>query len=496
MNTKILGGNFLIPVVFLIVFLSMTVNLALAGTARCSILPGDPAISDEYCPTCPVAKARCDHKPTPGISACSCADTWCAGWINNNTCDWIEGVHICKAVCKDAANMPICSQVAAYGATLGWGWLPSFPIIFQDYIPIGGCCNYDQECQVRGKYPERRCQREQFECSQVINSRIYPGYACCSLTGYYCEKSEHCCSLSDICVNGTCQPSGQTCTSTDPPYPPTSPYGNDPFYPGSTTCPGGSCEDTCISGISGTRLDECYCVKNDPFCKHETIDCNKICSPNLGECKMDINGRGYCYCITTPPTTTYPTNYTWGGGGCPTLFVYDGKEYLKERKTGIHSQEGIDTVDDIVLKTNPAVVDGNYILLLKETTLPEHSYIDSVKLYVVDSEGKKEAKLLTAKHSRYGDVTGALVKSDDIRTDTKVFDNIELKFEAPKLKGAVSDFTFKIEGYNPAREITGLVVRPGIYKLDIASLSLIIVIAAVIIIVIIYGAFKLFAKKK
>ena len=75
MNTKILGGNFLIPVVFLIVFLSMTVNLALAGTARCSILPGDPAISDEYCPTCPVAKARCDHKPTPGISACSCADT-------------------------------------------------------------------------------------------------------------------------------------------------------------------------------------------------------------------------------------------------------------------------------------------------------------------------------------------------------------------------------------------------------------------------------------
>ena len=134
---------------------------------------------------------------------------------------------------------------------------------------------------------------------------------------------------------------------------------------------------------------------------------------------------------------------------------------MKERKSNIHSQSGIDTVDDIALTTKPIVVDGNYLLQLKETTLPEHSYIDSVRLFVTDSEGKKEAKLVSAVHSRYGDVTNAITKSDDVRTDTQVFDNIELKFKAPELKGD-ANFTFEIEGYNP--------IGSGRYKMDIADL--------------------------
>jgi hypothetical protein len=181
---------------------------------------------------------------------------------------------------------------------------------------------------------------------------------------------------------------------------------------------------------------------------------------------------------TTRPATTIPR------GGCPTFFVYDGKEYVDVRKTNLHSQKGIDTVDDIILNTKPTVVDGHYLLQLKETTLPEHSFIDSVKLYAVSSGEKKDLNLVSAKHSRLGDVTSTLIESDDSRTDTKVFDSIELKFTA----GEGDYFIFEIEGYNPGAW--------GYYKLDVTQISVIAVVAAVVILAIVFGVFKYFAKTK
>jgi len=186
--------------------------------------------------------------------------------------------------------------------------------------------------------------------------------------------------------------------------------------------------------------------------------------------------EGCCYTGGVSYVCSSGTCQRSSGGGCPTLFVYDGKDYVKERKSSIHSQPGIDTVDDIALTTKPVVVNGNYLLQLKETTLPEHSYIDAVRLFIIDSEGKKEAELVSAKHSKYGDVTSALAKSDDVRTDTQVFDNIELKFKAPELKGE-ANFIFEIEGYNPAVNILGrgvsILGQVGRWypvKLDIADL--------------------------
>jgi hypothetical protein len=164
--------------------------------------------------------------------------------------------------------------------------------------------------------------------------------------------------------------------------------------------------------------------------------------------------------------------------------VYDGKEYVDVRKTNLHSQKGIDTVDDIILNTKPTVVDGHYLLQLKETTLPEHSFIDSVKLYAVSSGEKKDLNLVSAKHSRLGDVTSTLIESDDSRTDTKVFDSIELKFTA----GEGDYFIFEIEGYNPGAW--------GYYKLDVTQISVIAVVAAVVILAIVFGVFKYFAKTK
>jgi hypothetical protein len=220
------------------------------------------------------------------------------------------------------------------------------------------------------------------------------------------------------------------------------------------------------------------------------------CNNHLGVSSSNTccGGGGY-YCSSTGVCK-------FGSGGCPTLFVYDGKDYVKERKSNIHSEPGIDTVDDIVLTVEPTVVNGNYLLMLKETTLPEHSYIDTVRLIVTDSEGKKEAKLVSAKHSRYGDVTAALEKSDDVRTDTQVFDEIKLKFKGSELKGEAS-FIFKIEGYNPAVNILdrgisilGQVGRSGPYKMDIADFTVIAVVVAVIAIILVFGFFKFFARKK
>lgn len=269
-----------------------------------------------------------------------------------------------------------------------------------------------------------------------------------------------------VCYDGACR--DPACIATDPPDIPNYPQGNDPFIGGSTICEGGPCVDRCIPSWGPEWLDECLCPGPTGYCAHEDIDCNLVCSPRAGECRINSRGEGYCYCYTTT------------SGGCPTLFVYDGKGYVKERKSRIHSQEGVDTVDEIVLKTKLVAKGGVYSLSLKETTLPEHSYIDSVKLFV----GGEEAKLISAMHSKYGDVTSVLKESDDERTDTKVFDSIELKFKVPELNEPES-FLFTIEGYNPRKPV----------KLDIAESTPMVIIAVLAIIVVIFAVMKFFAKK-
>ena len=184
---------------------------------------------------------------------------------------------------------------------------------------------------------------------------------------------------------------------------------------------------------------------------------------------------------TTTSTTTSTSTTTPPLGGCPTLFVYDGKNYVKERKSRIHSEEGVDTVDEIVLNTKPVAENGVYYLSLKETTLPEHSYIDNVKLFV----NGQEAKLMSAWHSKYGDVTSILEENDEIRTDTKLWDEIDLKFDASR----TGSFVLKIEGYNPRRG------GPVHIKIDVAQFVPGVIIATVVIIVVIFAVMKFKAKK-
>jgi len=285
MNKKILNSNLLIPMI-VFVFLSMSATLVLAGTDNCKIKSGHPDESAEYCPTCEAdgipAKVSCETGPTKGVSGCGCADSWCAKWIENDTCDWSDGVKVCKVVCGDTSDMPICSQVLRNPGAQGLLGItyPSFNLQIIDYLPLGGCpCTSDADCQVNGKYPHRYCQREKFECAELnCNGLLEPRLACCSETGYDCAVDSDCCSLQAVCTNGTCRATQTAiCTSTDGPGPSQNPYGDDPFTPGTTS---GTTylmpcvqKDSCSSG----KLIEWYCQQNNPNCLSKTIDCNTVC---------------------------------------------------------------------------------------------------------------------------------------------------------------------------------------------------------------------------
>jgi hypothetical protein len=222
MNREIKKSSFLVSVIFAIVFLSIAGNLVLAGDATCSILPGDPAASTEYCPNCPKALEHVDHKPTPGLSGCTHpsatdpsqygADEWCKYWIDYNTCDWTVGVHICKAVCSDVASLPYCSQVAKAGsASLGLIPILPFNIILQDFVPLQGCCKSDVDCNydVIGTAVCRKSNllaggSSYCPVKNEYGVILYYNNQCCRVTNGKCTSAADCCSSNDRCINGIC----------------------------------------------------------------------------------------------------------------------------------------------------------------------------------------------------------------------------------------------------------------------------------------------------
>jgi hypothetical protein len=139
---------------------------------------------------------------------------------------------------------------------------------------------------------------------------------------------------------------------------------------------------------------------------------------------------------------------TGGGGGCPILRVWNGKEFVKVEKLNIHSREGIDTTYATTFNTKP--INGRYEIILKEADYisldsflenPDGSHIDSVKL--TDETGK-ECKLISTIHSKEGDVLRALQKSDDVRIRTLSGEEIKLTFEGC----SGETFNLAVEGYN------------------------------------------------
>jgi len=135
-----------------------------------------------------------------------------------------------------------------------------------------------------------------------------------------------------------------------------------------------------------------------------------------------------------------------GGGGCPTLFVWNGTGYIEEGILGIHAESDI-TVQHRIQNTL-ALENGVYKLQLKE--LDEFtSHIDQVKLYAVNNNGEMYSCPLTyAYHSELGYVTWKLLLDDEKRVDLAPAQIIDLKFLPSIPYSQTAYFVFEINGYN------------------------------------------------
>ena len=133
---------------------------------------------------------------------------------------------------------------------------------------------------------------------------------------------------------------------------------------------------------------------------------------------------------------------------CPTLFVWDGSQYVEEATLDIHADSDV-TLQHTIGET--LVPEKNfYELSLRE--LDEFtSHIDHVKLYAVDSDDGEthETHLTNAIHSELGDVKEFLLHDDDTRVDLTPEQTIDLRFTLPNIDDDdVAYFIFEINGYN------------------------------------------------
>jgi len=183
---------------------------------------------------------------------------------------------------------------------------------------------------------------------------------------------------------------------------------------------------------------------------------------------------------TTTSTSRTTTTIIRRGGSCPILKVYNDDKLTTIGKMNIHSPKDQDTTYTLTFTMQP--VNGKYQIILDEAAYLfwDGSHINSVKL---TGETGKECKLISATHSKQGDVLSAITTSDDVRVRSYPDERIKLTYDGC----SGNKFTFSIEGYN---------VKTPWLGLDLTGSTLTVVVIAVAVIVAIYGAFILFAKKK
>lgn len=128
---------------------------------------------------------------------------------------------------------------------------------------------------------------------------------------------------------------------------------------------------------------------------------------------------------------------------CPTLFVWNGSEYVEEGVLDIHGNSDI-----TVMYCIETLVPDGYFCELSLKELDEFtSHIDYVKLYAVDSNAEKHpCFLIQAIHSKLGHVEGLLLFDDGRRVDLPPSETIDLRFIAPYSE--IDYFIFEINGYN------------------------------------------------
>ena len=178
-----------------------------------------------------------------------------------------------------------------------------------------------------------------------------------------------------------------------------------------------------------------------------------------------------------PDTTTTTVGGDAGSqGGCPILKVFNGKELVIVEKLNIHALKYQDTIATSTFTMQP--VNGRYEIILDEAAYLfwDGSHINSVKL--TDGTGN-ECKLISATHSKQGDVLSAIAKSDDVRVRSYPGERIKLTYDGC----SGNQFTFSIEGYNRK-------CGPEGCELSTTNIIPIVVIITLVIIGLIIGIMK------
>ncbi len=172
------------------------------------------------------------------------------------------------------------------------------------------------------------------------------------------------------------------------------------------------------------------------------------------------------------------------GGGCPILKVWNGNEFVEIEKLDIHAPEYQDKTVTTSFTMKP--IDGRYEIILDEAAyIPlDGSHINYVSL---KDESGKECELISAIHSKHGDVLLELIKSDDVRIQTFPSENIKLVYTC-----SGNRFSFTIEGYNPLRPPlkTPYFTLPYLLEVVIPFVSIVLIAIEIIVIALIIGKLK------
>jgi len=137
------------------------------------------------------------------------------------------------------------------------------------------------------------------------------------------------------------------------------------------------------------------------------------------------------------------------GGGCPTLFVWNGNNYVDYGVIDIHNPSGEDLVKEVPIQVQDlAVCNGLAKLRLREGWPGlnfSESFIDQVKLYAIDNNGNRHlCPLSSAQHNLRGNVLLPLLMSDNYKLQLLLLETVDLKFMM--LCQNTKGFTFLIEG--------------------------------------------------
>jgi parallel beta-helix repeat protein len=169
---------------------------------------------------------------------------------------------------------------------------------------------------------------------------------------------------------------------------------------------------------------------------------------------------GSMWLCDNPTTITMNSNHTLqplfssGGGGsdvpCPTLFAWNGTDYVDLGVIGIHGQEDV-VNETFVAKGNVGVDNYKAKFRLREgwpCLNYSHSEIDQVKLYAIINGERWLCPLINAIHSELGNVYLQLLLSDDYRTDMYLLETIDVQFIVPYQTNKIQSYIFVIEGHN------------------------------------------------